>query len=240
MLIGYDLKVWHDYNLKAPIKVDATKLTHVLLTGSSGSGKSYALKWILKNLVTTENIKLTFCNFKDSSDFRFLKSNNKISYYTVGDCLKGFESYYDKFKQAQDQSEEYNGILNVLIFDEFPAFISWLTMIDKKQAVTVQTKISEMLMLARSYGFCLYVVMQRPDVKWLPDGSRDNVHIIIALGELSKEAKSMLFSGYDIDNIIFTVGEGMIRIDGIGLKYVKFPRISNLKTLEQEILINLL
>lgn len=237
MKIGYDLKVWQAYNLKQSIEINPVTHTHCLICGSTGSGKSYALKWLLRNLVTTEKVKLTFLNFKNSSDLKFMKG--KIDYYTVNDCLKGFDDYYNQFKETQKKAEEYNGILHILIFDEYPAFLSYLSTIDKKKFAEIQTKMSELLMLARSYGFGVWIVMQRPDAKWLPDGARDNIHTIISVGNLSKEGKQMLFSGYDLEDIEFSVGEGMVRRDAVGLKYVKYPRILDTAALEREILENL-
>ena len=238
MILGYNLEKWQKYGLKYPIEVCPEKYPHVLLTGASGSGKSYALKWILKNLVQSQKIELTFCNFKDSSDFRFLKECPNCKYYVVDECINGFKSYYQAFKEDQSQAHEYDGVFHLIIFDEFPAFISWVTMLDKKQATQVQSQLSEMLMLSRSYGYGLWIICQRPDsaIFGSSGGARDNFFITISLGNISKEAKSMMFSGFEIEEQIFSVGEGISKIDGSGCISVKYPRIKDIKNLEQQIL----
>lgn len=228
---------WQKYGLKCPLDVDITTHPHTLLIGSSGSGKSYALKWMLRNLVQSNKINLTFCNFKDSSDFHYLKNCSYCLYYTINDCIIGFDTFYNDFKTAQKNSKEYDGTLHVLIFDEFPAFISWLTMENKKQAAQIQIQLSEMLMLSRSYGFSIFVVCQRPDsVIFGQGGARDNFFITISLGNLSKEGKAMIFSGFEIEEQIFSVGEGIAKIDGVGCVNVKYPKIDNITNIEKQTL----
>ena len=136
----------------------------------------------------------------------------------------------------QKESKEYEEVLHLLIFDEFPAFITWLMMEDKKQATIIQSKITELLMLSRAYGFGIWMVMQRPDAKYIPDGAKDNFFVTVALGNLSKEGKSMIFSGYDIPGYIFSVGEGIAKIDGRGCIGIKYPRIRSEWNLNSQII----
>ena len=233
MLIGYDYQIWKNYQLKQPINLELQSHLSLLLTGSSGSGKSYALKYIMNKLLEYP-IDLTFCNFKKSDDFKFLSTYNK--YFTFTDCAKGLMNFYDTFKEQQNQDIEFNGKYHILIFDEFPAFVMSTTMTDKKQAQTYQVMISELLMLGRSYGFGIWLVMQRPDSFFLPNGARDNFHSTITLGNTSKEVRSMLYSGEDLPDAIYKAGEGICYIDGTGLREIKFPRIRNMQDLENQIL----
>lgn len=233
MQFGYDYFIWLNYQLKQVIQIELQTLLHLLLTGASGSGKSYALKYLIEKLLIN-SVELTFCNFKKSADFRFLE--NYANYFTYLDCANGLHEFYRKFKEAQDSETEFSGKFHILIFDEFPAFILSTAMTDKKVAEQYKQMISEILMLGRSYGFGIWLIMQRPDASFFANGARDNFHITVTLGNISKEAKSMLYSGEELPDRVYRVGEGVAWIDGIGLIEIKFPKISSMIKLESKIL----
>lgn len=233
MKIGYDYTIWTSYQLKQELTIELRSHPSLLLTGSSGTGKSYALKYLLSNLLSSQ-VELSFCNFKRSEDFHFLSGYEK--YYTYLDCTNGLQMLYDTFKKRQNSDTEFDGTYHILVFDEFPAFILSETMKDKKTAEKYKMMISEILMLGRSYGFGIWLVMQRPDSAFLANGARDNFHTTISLGNLSKEAKSMLYSGEDLPDRVYKVGEGICWIDGTGIKEIKFPKIRDMSALERKIL----
>lgn len=233
MKIGYDYEIWNLYQIKQALDIDLRSHPSLLLTGSSGTGKSYALKYLLSNLLLNR-VNLAFCNFKRSEDFNFLNKYGK--YYTYSDCVNGIQKFYNTFKEKQISDIEFDGTYHILIFDEFPAFILSETLKDKKTAEKYKLIISEILMLGRSYGLGIWLVMQRPDSAFLANGARDNFQTTISLGNISKEAKTMLYSGEDLPNRVYKVGEGICWIDGIGLKEIKFPRIRDIPALERKIM----
>lgn len=233
MIFGYDFVIWDRYNLKQQIDVDLSSHLHLLLTGASGSGKSYALKYLLEKLLGN-NVDLFFCNFKRSTDFRFLEKYEK--YFTYMECDAGLKVFYELFKQAQGSATEFSGKYHVLIFDEYPAFILSTEMTDKKLAESYKRLVAELLMMGRSYGFGVWLIMQRPDAAFFANGARDNFHVTMSLGNISKEAKAMLYSGEDLPDRVYSVGEGLAWVDGMGLREIKFPKISNMGALEARIL----
>lgn len=235
MVIGYNLSLWQEYKIKQDIDVPLHSHPSLLLTGASGSGKSYALKYLLGKLLSIHDADLTFCNFKQSEDFRFLEEYGE--YFSYTDCAGGLQGFYDSFKRTQTLSAEFYGTFRILVFDEFPAFILSETMKDKKTAEQYKLMISELLMLGRSYGYGVWLVMQRPDSAFFANGARDNFHMTVSLGNLSKEAKAMLYSGEDLPkDHIYQTGEGIAWIDGQGILQIKYPRIRDLRKLETKIL----
>ncbi len=233
MNTGYSYTFWNDYGIKVPLKMDLRSHPSLLLTGASGSGKSYALKYMLSNLLENK-VDITFCNFKNSADFKFMTGYKH--YHTFTDCSKGLEQFYDNFKEVQGSDTEFSGMFRILIFDEYPAFVLYTTACDKKIAERYKTMISELLMLGRSYGYGVWLVMQRPDSSLLANGARDNFHLTISLGNISKEAKSMLYSGEELPQRVYKAGEGICWIDGMGLCEIKFPRILDIQSREARIL----
>lgn len=233
MIIGYDYEVWYQYQLLQSINMELRTHPSMLITGSSGSGKSYALKYLIWNLLQ-ECVSLYFCNFKKSADFQFLQ--NHSDYYTYLDCCNGLEKFYADFKQAQEQDIEFNGEFHILVFDEYPAFILATSMRDKKLAERYKVMISEILMSGRSYGYGVWLIMQRPDSRFFSDGARDNFQATISLGNFSIQAKTMLYPDAELPKRVYKAGEGICWIDGVGLKEIKFPLIRNMRKLEDEIL----
>ncbi len=229
MKYGYLLKAWNDEGISIPIKLDYQTHMHLLLTGSSGSGKSYALIYLLGMLLKNGVNNITFCDFKNSKDFKFLEGYTR--YYAGDATCEGIMMYYADFINTRK-----NGNINeyhVLIVDEFPAFISYLAARDKaektKRAVEVQSAISEILMLGRGIGFGCWITTQRADASLFANGSRDNFMIICALGRLSREQRQMVLNGEDIPtDYLYGKGEGLLLADGKELVEVKFPLISDL------------
>lgn len=238
MELGYNLKWLYKYQAKEWIKMDLKSHPHLLLTGSSGSGKSYALKQLIYHLLV-EKSKIFFCNFKKSEDFKMLEGHKH--YFTYLNCADGLEQFYALFKSIQERGESENNGMHILIFDEYPAFILSESMVDKKKAEIHKQMISEILMLGRSYGFGIWLVMQRPDSDFFSHGARDNFQSRISLGNLKKESKAMLYSGEELPETNYKVGEGICYIDGKDLKEIMFPRIdkSNLRKLDSIIRTNL-
>ena len=59
----------------------------------------------------------------------------------------------------------------------------------------------------------------------------------LALGTLSKEHRTMIFAGEDINNDrIYQKGEGVLLADGYPLYYVKFPMIKDVQGWKNNIL----
>lgn len=237
---GYDLNIWRNEKIKVPYRLNFNDYTQLLLTGGTGTGKSYALLYLLGSIVVNNpEIKIYLCDFKNSNDFKFL---NRYQYYYAGDSVfDGIMEFYKEFTEARQSGECNNR--HLLVVDEYPSLINYLQTRDKadktKKANEVMSAISEILMLGRGIKFGCLITTQRADSSLFSNGARDNFQVICALGRLSKEQKQMLFSGEEIENeYIFGKGEGILLADGKPLKYVKFPMIdvSEFKTNISQIL----
>ncbi|SHN61305.1 hypothetical protein SAMN02745247_02343 [Butyrivibrio hungatei DSM 14810] len=240
MIYGYLYDLWYSAKMKVPIKHNLSSHCHVLLTGSSGSGKSYALLYILGRLMQTcPNITVYFCDFKNSDDFSFLDGYKH--YYSGDECYNGIIAYYKSFTSARKNRSKRRALL---IFDEYPAFISYLSGLDKtnktKRASECQNAVAEILMLGRGINHGIWLVTQRADASLFQGssgGSRDNFMIVIGLGRMSREQKGMLFSGEDLPNDrIYKPGEGIIYADGSAIQEIKIPIINNLDSWKHHII----
>lgn len=235
MKFGYMLEEYKKRNEKIGLSVSVESHPHMIVTGASGSGKSNAITWLLSQYIQTVPANVSICDFKGGSEWNFLQ--NQPQYYGQNNCIEGIRKYYKEFKQAKDTDEIYH----LLVIDEYPAFISYLNTQDKlnktKICLEIQSMIFEILALGRSMKYAIWIISQRPDANLFINGSRDNFMITIALGNISKEHKNMLFTGYDIpEKNIYSAGEGIAYIDGIGVVEVKYPFLKDINVWKNQIL----
>lgn len=163
MTWGYDAKIAHQYQTKSSIQTGIDTHCHALITGSSGSGKSVAVSYLLgRRLQADPDTRVFVCDYKNSEDFRFL--HGYANYYTGEKCYDGIMAFYQKFNETREsggaERERY-----LLIFDEYPAFLNRLQMLDKqnkeKRATDVMNAVSEILMLGRGLHYGIWIVTQR-------------------------------------------------------------------------------
>lgn len=211
-----------------PLNFPVSSHPSALLTGSSGSGKSMSLLYLTGSLLKSNpEITVFFLDFKNSEDFSFLSG---YPYYYSGDsCYEGVISYYDRFCKARKAGK--NRQRHLMIFDEYPAFIHYLSTLDKrdktKKSGDVLGIIAEILMLGRGIQYGVWIVTQRADASLFANGARDNFMISLGLGRMSREQRGMLFTGEELPDRIYRPGEGILLADGHELKEVVFPRIRN-------------
>lgn len=213
----------------APLSLDVKNYCSALIMGSSNSGKSYAILYLLGCLLQDiPEIELYFCDFKNSEDFGFLKGYPH--FYSGNECYEGVMAYYDVFTNARISGAKRR---HILIIDEYPAFINYLSMKDKqektKKAGDILGAISEILMQGRgtAYGFSLWAICQRPDASLFANGARDNFMVVLGLGRMSKEQKGMVFAGEEVPDKIYHQGEGCLLADGHPLYEIAIPKIRN-------------
>ena len=179
------------YQLRYPIYIrwDVERYPHLLLTGASGSGKTYLLKIILANLAARiPNSRMFVCDFKGDSDFTFLEGLS--GFYRYFEVQNGLDAFAGLLRERQSRGDKT--VPYFLVFDEYAAFLNAL---DKKQADHAKQTLALLLMMGRSFNLHVIVSVQRADAAYFST-ARDNFSAVIAMGRLSKEAVDMLFSEY--------------------------------------------
>ena len=89
LILGYDLEYWKNFGIKKEISVDISPQTnsHILLSGMSGSGKSFAEFGLLTKLILTDPLgEFYFADYKADDMF---------------ECLRGTPRYRS-FKQTTE------------------------------------------------------------------------------------------------------------------------------------------
>ena len=208
---------------------DIARTPHLLVMGSTGSGKTYAVKLLLGRIaVHMPESKIIVCDYKND-DFRFLEGSP--SYYSFDHCGDGLNKFFEIFQKRQRGEDSTRGF-RMLVFDEWASYISSL---DKKDSEDAKKLLATLLMLGRSFNCHVLVSQQRADAAYFST-ARDNFNLVIALGTLSKEGQEMFFSSFkDALKPVKRLGEGYILINGAELRHLQVPTIRDNARLENAI-----
>ncbi len=203
------------------------ELPNLLCVGMTGSGKSFAL-WVILGCLTLfiPDCKVIICDFKNSSFPQFKALPNYFGFHRVIEAIK---MVYQEFMERLEADDKVrNRKIWYLLIDEYSAMLSSL---DRKTADEIKGMVGELLQMGRSLGIRLLIGLQRADSEYFKAGARDQFWAVLALGELSKEQKQMLFSEYkDKMNEHCGVGEGYLYISGQGIERI---RVANLRDTEE-------
>ena len=209
------------YGIKLPVSIRLSSHPHILCVGSTGSGKTTAVKYILaKCAKSTPNMKLTLCDFKN---FDFVEFAGCKRHFAYKNCVEGIEQFYAEFQADLQAGNRDTNCRKILFIDEYSSF---LLSQEKKEAERIKSMISELLFLGRSYQYSIFIALQRADSEFFKSGSRDQMGAILMLGNLSKEQKSMLASDYkDEMTENCARGQGYFLKDGERIYRVTIPFI---------------
>lgn len=220
----------YEYGVQKFIKWNPIKYPHVVIFGSTGSGKTYLLKIILGRIcLFIPNAELIVCDFKSDMDFEFLSGSE--NFYRFNECMNGLNKAVEILHNRQNKSDAHHFVM--LVFDEWASFINNLD--NKKQAEKAKQYLSMLLMLGRSFNIHVLISQQRLDASYF-NSSRDNFSVIIGMGKLSKESIEMMFSEYkDFIDRNKDQGRGSLII-GNQFNDIIVPRIQDRSKLETTII----
>lgn len=205
------------------------KFPHMVIFGSTGSGKTYLLKIVLGRIALhIPDAELVICDFKSDDDFSFLQCTS--NFYRFEECMKGLDRAMAVLYERQHSLASDRHFF-CLVFDEWASFLNNL---DKKEVEVAKKKLANILMLGRSFNIHVIVSQQRLDAMYFGQ-SRDNFSVVFGLGTLSKESVEMMFSEYK-DVIQRSKGQGHgSMIMGKQFHDIVVPRITNINKLHNTI-----
>jgi DNA segregation ATPase FtsK/SpoIIIE-like protein len=196
----------------------------LLIVGGTGTGKSYFINLLMGKIsIHLTDSTLYLCDFKDIDFRQFADCPRRWSYES---CTEGLAAYYESF-QARLSGADKTINRKFLIFDEWAAFVMSR---DKKAMEDVKSKLSVLLMMGRGVQHHVIIGLQRADAALFPMGGRDQFGALLALGNLSREQKLMLFPDYrDLMNDTNGRGQGYLSLDGDveGIRRVAVPSVTD-------------
>jgi DNA segregation ATPase FtsK/SpoIIIE-like protein len=198
------------------------KHPHSLIVGATGTGKTVLAKLLLGKIgLHMPTAQVYVLDFK-GLDFRFL--NRSPRYFAFDGCKDGLTDFYQRL---QDRQQEVEAIENpaFLFVDEWAAFVN--SIVDKKEQDRIKAMMASILMIGRGLNCFVILAVQRADASLFSGGARDNFSRVIALANISKEAKEMLFRDFkDEMTENKRQGEGYMALDGQPLAHVVVPRLT--------------
>lgn len=236
ILVGYDYDAWYGYGEKKKILIDVSPKvnSHILVSGISGSGKSWFIEQLIARIFAQNTLgEVFFADYKQDDTFEFLRMLPR--YYAYESCIDALETVYKILHKRQSGEDKTRNPIT-LVWDEYFSFILALQGTDKKKAEGVMRKISEILMLGRSLSVRLVIACQRPDASAFPSGSRINFGVVVVIGASIKSIYEMLIPKEYIEDIgdrKFKTGEGIVLLQGAKIYYFKVPLIKNMKELNE-------
>lgn len=217
-------------NIEKWLMWEPDKAPHAIIIGNTGSGKTYFSKLFLGKIsLYGTNAEIFVCDFKGDNDFSFLIGCK--NFYRFMECADGLAQFYNRFVNRQQGQDSSRSML-VLFFDEWASYLNFQ---DKKQSEEEKKKLSNLLMLGRSFNVHVIISQQRADAQYFST-ARDNLNLVVSLGNLSEESKEMLFHEYRKEMLPNRErGTGYMLTNGTDLRAIVVPRINDFEKLHRTI-----
>jgi len=204
---------------------------HCATFGGSGTGKSYLNKLMAgKVALNALDSQITILDFK-ADDYKFCRGSPS-RLFEFEHVKAGLEQYYAEFLQRQ-QGKSSDRSYRLLIVEELGSMLGYFPKADSDR---IKTMIGNLIFLGRSFNTHCLVSSQRVDSSYFNAGVRDSINCVIALGNLSKEGKTMMFSGFqDEMTEAHGTGSGYMLLENAKLFSVTVPKVTNVPKLEHYI-----
>ena len=123
LTLGYELDEWNQYGRRVPITIDLSPKmnSHILLSGLSGSGKSYAeIGLLAKIALASPEAEIMFCDFKREDFFSFLRGCKR--YYPYKKAIEALDVVYERMQRRQSGEDPTRNLV-LLAVDEYAAWM---------------------------------------------------------------------------------------------------------------------
>lgn len=247
-MLGFDYELFLKDGIKVPLYVP---IGHLCAVGGTNAGKSTGvLYWMYKAQKKEKRLRRTpsclsceywIADFKASHEFMGISEH----YGEFEDCYRVIKEFYNEFLITPEGG---SGVVKILVIDEIAGLLTHFSMnvtdgsgktskVSKTMGDEIRLIMCNILMLGRSKMCYLWLSMQRYTASIFPasSGAADNFNICIGLGSLSVDGRRGLFAGEHLDGedeMRFGQGQGIVLVDGVGLKTLIIPKVSKKRLLE--------
>ena len=213
--------------------------SHILISGQTGAGKSYALLYLLI-IYSLKKATISVCDpkFSDLADFsRMLKiSSFSAPSLIVEEVREVFEEMENRKRKRISEGWKIgttatdNGLeLRILVIDEFASLQMKL---DKKELADLMKYLNQIILEGRGLGIFVVIGMQQANSSILPTALREQFSAIFVLGNSGVQTFNVAFQdkARDLPDFVLEVGEGWLMKNGeVDPVLIRFPRLDFLR-----------
>lgn len=197
------------------LTIDYDKVTHLAIAGNSGSGKSYALTYFLSLLKHFSDLIIVDPKFDTPS--RWARENaisvihpqqnrSKSDFVSeinesLSDCLNLIQKRQAILYDNPDHTFDHLTI----VIDEVLALSEGVNKAIKESFFSL---LSQIALLGRATKIHLLLVSQRFDHTSIPISVREQLNVLIQIGNVSKKTVQFLFPDLDPEGIVIPIGKG--------------------------------
>lgn len=206
---------------------------HLLLTGQTGAGKTYALLYLLL-CYRLRNADVSVCDPKMSDLADLSKKIGCISATSKNEIIEEVRQTFLEMERRKQQRQKenwkisttatQNGLdLKILIIDEFA---SLQLKMDKKELSELLNYLYQIILEGRALGVFVILGLQQANATVLPTALREQFSSIFVLGNSGEQTKNVAFQekAQKIPDFPLKTGEGWcLNSSEIDLRFVRFP-----------------
>lgn len=214
------------------LSLDYNKVTSIAIAGNSGSGKSYTLTYLLSLLKRFSELIIVDPKFDTPS--RWARENripvihperNRSKSDFVSEVNENLSSCLNLIQERQEllyDNHEYHFKHLTVVIDEVLALSEGVNKSIKESFFSL---LSQIALLGRATKVHLLLVSQRFDHNTIPVSVREQLSVLIQIGNINQKTTQFLFPDLNPEGIVIPTGKGtgLIQIIDNEHPYQVFP-----------------
>ncbi len=197
------------------LTLDYSKVTSMAIAGNSGSGKSYALTYFLSMLKNISDLIIVDPKFDTPS--RWARENeiavlhpqkNRSKSDFVSEINEKLSACLNLIQQRQEilyDNPDHQFEHLTIVIDEVLALSEGVNKTIKDSFFSL---LSQIALLGRATKVHLFLVSQRFDHTSIPISVREQLNVLIQIGNINKKTTQFLFPDLDPEGIVIPIGNG--------------------------------
>lgn len=197
------------------LTLDYNKVTSMAIAGNSGSGKSYALTYFMTMLKNISDLIIVDPKFDTPS--RWARENgfpvlhpqrNRSKSDFVSEINENLSSCLNLIQERQEilydnPDQEFKHL--TIVIDEVLALSEGVNKTIKESFFSL---LSQVALLGRATRVHLLLVSQRFDHNTIPVSVREQMNVLIQIGNINQKTTQFLFPDLDPEGIVIPIGKG--------------------------------
>lgn len=197
------------------LTLDYNKVTSMAIAGNSGSGKSYALTYFLSLLKNISDLIIVDPKFDTPSRWArehgipiLHPQKNRSKSDFVSEINENLSNCLNLIQQRQEilyDNPDHKFKHLTIVIDEVLALSEGVNKTIKDSFFSLLAQIS---LLGRATFIHLLLVSQRYDYNTIPISVREQLNVLIQIGNINKKTTQFLFPDLDPEGIVIPIGKG--------------------------------